>query len=157
MLAPAEPGNLQNAIGKIILERYSPYFGENDPVARMEAFNSFRILCAHRQGPYGFHNLNRLVEAQLETEGLLEFEGAWYHGRPIMITRNDYQLNLFNGDTGLIARDPSRGDALRAQFIDPEGRVRSFAPSRLPPHETSYAMTIQKSQGSEFDLSLIHI
>ncbi len=155
MLDPAEPEKLQDAIGKIILERYSPYFGENDPVARMEAFNSFRILCAHRQGPYGFHNLNRLVEAQLETEGLLEFEGAWYHGRPIMITRNDYQLNLFNGDTGLIARDPSRGDALRAQFIDPEGQVRSFAPSRLPPHETSYAMTIHKSQGSEFDRVLV--
>ena len=68
-----------------------------------------------------------------------------------MITRNDYQLELFNGDTGLVVRDEERDGALRAQFIDPDGRIRSFAPARLPPHETAYAMTIHKSQGSEFE------
>ncbi len=151
LLPPADPEALQESIRELIIERYGSYLEQGDPVQRMETFNSFRILCAHRLGPHGFYHLNELVEATLDSAGLLEFEGTWYHGKPIMITRNDYQLDLFNGDTGLVVRDEERGGALRAQFIDPEGRIRSFAPARLPPHETAYAMTIHKSQGSEFD------
>ncbi|MAM46842.1 MAG: exodeoxyribonuclease V subunit alpha [Planctomycetes bacterium] len=150
-LTAKEPGGIEESTREIILEAYEGYLKQADPVLRMEAFNSFRILCAHRRGPHGVSNLNRLVETALEGAGLLTREGWWYHGRPILITRNDYQLDLFNGDTGLIVRDEERDGALRAQFIDPEGRIRSFAPARLPPHETAYAMTIHKSQGSEFD------
>ncbi|HBO53437.1 MAG TPA: exodeoxyribonuclease V subunit alpha, partial [Planctomycetes bacterium] len=151
LLPPADPEALQESIRELIIERYGSYLEQGDPVQRMETFNSFRILCAHRLGPHGFYHLNELVEATLDSAGLLEFEGAWYHGKPIMITRNDYQLDLFNGDTGLVVRDEERDGALRAQFIDPEGRIRSFSPARLPPHETAYAMTIHKSQGSEFE------
>ena len=151
LLTVAEPGGIRESTREIILDAFGDYLEQPDPILRMEAFNSFRILCAHRRGPHGVSNLNRIVETELEGAGMLAREDRWYHGRPILITRNDYQLDLFNGDTGLIVRDEERDGALRAQFIDPEGRIRSFAPTRLPPHETAYAMTIHKSQGSEFD------
>ena len=68
-----------------------------------------------------------------------------------MITRNDYQLNLFNGDTGLLVRDEQRDGTIRACFVDAKDNIRSFSPARLPHHETAYALTIHKSQGSEFN------
>ena len=68
-----------------------------------------------------------------------------------MISRNDHSLGLFNGDVGIILHDPAAGGRLRAFFLAPDGSVHRFLPGRLPPHETVYAMTIHKSQGSEFD------
>ena len=91
----------------------------------------------------------------LEQEGLIERAGDWYPGRPIMVTENDYQLGLFNGDIGLITIDENDDETLRANFPDSEGGIRSFSPARLPAHETVYATTIHKSQGSEFDRVLI--
>jgi exodeoxyribonuclease V alpha subunit len=151
LLSAEEPGELQDSIRKIILEGYAAYLEETDPALKIEAYNKFRILCAHRRGRHGVNYFNRLVEETLAEAGLLKPDGPWYHGRPIMITRNDYQLNLFNGDTGLILKDEEQGGTLRAHFIDPKGNIRSFAPARLPHHETAYALTIHKSQGSEFD------
>jgi len=155
LLTLAGPGELAESLRETILDSYSGYLEQDDPELRMKAFNDFRILCAHRMGPHGVFNLNRLVETTLAAAGLLDIDGDWYHGRPIMITRNDYQLGLFNGDTGLIVRDDELDGALRAQFIDPEGALRTFAPARLPSHETAYAMTIHKSQGSEFEQVLV--
>ena len=93
--------------------------------------------------------MNAAIEHHLRRAGLLSGTGDHYDGRPILVTQNDHQLELFNGDVGLIVHPPGR--APRAWFPDPGGGVRSFHPSRLPPHETVFAMTVHKSQGSEFD------
>jgi exodeoxyribonuclease V alpha subunit len=125
------------------------YLASTDARARLLALEGFRVLCAHRQGPHGVTSANAEIEALLAGERLIDRRvGPTYAGRPIMITRNDYQLHLFNGDVGtIVARD---GKHL-AFFVAPDGEERVFSPARLPPHETVFAMTVHKSQGSEFD------
>lgn len=129
---------------------YSRTLVAGDPEEVFDLFDSFRILCALRQGPRGVYAINAIVEQLLKEEGLIFPKRRWYPGRPVMITRNDYQLRLFNGDTGVILPDPEGGDGLGAFFRDASGVVRKFSPLRLPEHETVYAMTVHKSQGSEF-------
>ena len=99
--------------------------------------------------------LNSLVEEILHEENLIETEKRWYRGRPLLIAKNDYNLGLFNGDVGIIRPDPASSDELRAFFLSPDGALRKFLPIRLPEHETVYAMTVHKSQGSEFDKALL--
>lgn len=115
---------------------------EMDPVRAFEAFGALRLLSPIRQGPQGTEALNRMAREAL---GAPAGDG-WYQGRPVMILENDYSLGLFNGDTGIAL---PVGDTLRVFFPAPEG-FTSFAPARLPRHETCYAMTVHKSQGSEF-------
>ena len=95
--------------------------------------------------------MNLLIEQILKKEGLIKRDGCWYAGRPVLITRNDYNLRLFNGDVGITLPDPKLGNDLRVFFPAPDGSTRTFPPLRLPGHETVYAMTVQKSQGSEFE------
>ena len=109
------------------------------------------ILCALREGPFGVQGLNLLVEQVLRKEGLIQKEGPWYSGRPVMVTKNDYNLRLFNGDIGITLADPGGNNQLRVFFQSPDGGIRKFPPLRLPDHETVYAMTVHKSQGSEFN------
>lgn len=111
----------------------------------------FRILCAVREGFCGVTALNGLVEELFEKQLLLRKDQAWYAGRPILISRNDYNLRLFNGDVGILLPDLFTGSGTRVFFPGPEGRFRAFHPLRLPEHETVYAMTVHKSQGSEFN------
>ena len=134
-----------------IIEGFSAYLKETDPAKAFDLFNRFRILCALREGPHGVHYMNLLIEQILKDEGLIKREGRWYAGRPVMITRNDYNLRLFNGDVGITLPDPKLGNELRVFFPAPDGSMRTFPPLRLPDHETVYAMTVHKSQGSEFD------
>ncbi len=121
--------------------------------AALEALETFRILCAHRHGLYGVENLNRLVERDLAARGLIDPTDPFYRGRPIMITRNDHSLKLYNGDVGIIW-DDADGNR-QACFADPPQGLRLISPLRLPSHETVYAMTVHKSQGSEFDALLM--
>jgi exodeoxyribonuclease V alpha subunit len=100
-------------------------------------------------------NLNELAGRILADAGLIQPDSEFYHGRPVLIGTNDYQLRLFNGDVGLILRDAEAGGELRAFFIDATGALRRVLPARLPAHETSFAMTVHKSQGSEFDRVLL--
>lgn len=116
-----------------------------------DAFAKFRILCAVREGFCGVTALNRLVEALFEEQPPLRQESRWYAGRPVLIGRNDYNLHLFNGDVGIFLPDSPGGTAGRVFFPGPEDRFRSFHPLRLPEHETVFAMTVHKSQGSEFN------
>jgi exodeoxyribonuclease V alpha subunit len=134
-----------------IIEGFSPYLRENDPAKAFNLFNQFRILCALREGSHGIHYMNLLAEQTLRNEGLIHRDGRWYSGRPVMITRNDYNLRLFNGDVGITLPDPKLGNELRVFFPAPDGSMRTFPPLRLPDHETVYAMTAHKSQGSEFN------
>ena len=94
--------------------------------------------------------LNAVVENILGRKGLISPSSLFYAGRPVLVTINDYSMRLFNGDTGILFPDPDGGE-LKVFFSTPDGGVRSIPPERLPEHETAYAMTIHKSQGSEFD------
>ncbi|MGC1952848.1 MAG: ATP-binding domain-containing protein, partial [Gammaproteobacteria bacterium] len=95
--------------------------------------------------------LNALVEARLRRWLAVDTRASWYLGRPVMVVRNDYPAALFNGDIGIALADARADGTLRVFFQAPDGRLRSFAPGRLPPHETVFAMTVHKAQGSEFD------
>ena len=116
--------------------------------AVLHAFEAFRILCAVREGEWGVAGLNAAIELRLEKEGLIR-RSEWYVGRPVMVTRNDYGTGVFNGDIGLTLRDPARPGSLRVYFLEGEN-VRSVLATRLRHVETAFAMTVHKSQGSEF-------
>ena len=110
-------------------------------------------MCALREGPFGVQALNALVEAALASEGLITKTGPWYHGRPVMITRNNYQLRLNNGDIG-IAFVREKEAPLRVCFADAQG-VREFSPDQLSAYESAYAITVHKAQGAEFERALL--
>ncbi|WP_413699369.1 ATP-binding domain-containing protein [Psychromonas sp. KJ10-10] len=104
--------------------------------------------------------LNQLAEMQLSKAGLISinndnnpFSQNWYVGRPVMITQNNYHLGLYNGDIGLCLLDEN--EQLRVYFQMADGLIYDFQPSRLPSHETVFAMTVHKSQGSEFDHTVL--
>jgi len=115
----------------------------------LQQFEAFRILCAVRDGEWGVGGLNTAIEGSLESAGLLRRGGEWYVGRPVMVTRNDYGTRVFNGDIGLTMTDPARPGSLRVYFLEGD-KVRSVLATRLRNVETAYAMTVHKSQGSEF-------
>ncbi|MBW2261263.1 MAG: exodeoxyribonuclease V subunit alpha [Deltaproteobacteria bacterium] len=127
-----------------------------DPRSALVAFESFRVLCPLRRGPQGVEATNPVIEHALRQAGLLGARSRWYRGRPVLVTSNDYQLQLFNGDAGLVLPSPEHDGGLRAFFLSSAGHedgapLPSIAPSRLPSHETAFAMSVHKSQGSEFD------
>ena len=112
-------------------------------VTLLKAFTEFCVLCAVREGPLGVSQLNTQIEHAL---GL--GSSPWYAGRPVMVTRNDYALDLMNGDIGLCL--PTSDGVLRVAFPAVDGGVRWVIPSRLDSVDTVFAMTVHKSQGSEF-------
>jgi exodeoxyribonuclease V alpha subunit len=115
----------------------------------LTGFDAFRTLCVVRDGPWGVNGLNRAIERALAGMGLPVQDSEWYEGRPVMVQRNDAALGLFNGDIGIVLRGPAGDRALRAWFADGEA-LRSIPVGRLPQVETAFAMTVHKSQGSEF-------
>ncbi len=120
----------------------------------LSRFEDFQLLCAVRKGAWGVEGLNQRVERVLHNAGLIDSQQLWYEGRPVLVTRNDYGLGLMNGDIGIALRLPDdQGQApLRVAFPrnDGSGGVRFVLPSRLSEVETVFAMTVHKSQGSEF-------
>ena len=131
--------------------RYQEQIANQAPIAEaFAAFQEFRVLCPQRAGPTGVETLNALIESRLRTR-LGRAGSEWYAGRPVMITRNDYQLRLFNGDIGIAFPDSGRERLLRVYFQAPDGALRRFPITRLPAWEPVFAMTIHKSQGAEFD------
>ena len=115
----------------------------------LRSFEAFRILCAVRDGEWGVAGLNEAIEKRLAAHGLLRHGAEWYVGRPVMVTRNDYSTGVFNGDIGITLPDPARPGAPRVYFLEGDA-VRSVLASRLRNVETAFAMTVHKSQGSEF-------
>ncbi|WP_068177395.1 exodeoxyribonuclease V subunit alpha [Mycobacterium sp. UM_CSW] len=113
--------------------------------AALATLDEHRLLCAHRRGPYGVSYWNRQVERWLTEETGQPAFSAWYAGRPLLVTANDYGLKVYNGDTGVVVAGP---DGLRALIAGATGPL-DFAPSRLSDIETMHAMTIHKSQGSQ--------
>ncbi|MFL6667821.1 MAG: AAA family ATPase [Burkholderia ambifaria] len=122
-----------------------------DPLPLFDALNRFRILCATRTGSRGAEHVNALVATHVRHAARVPLAvGAhWFTGRPIMVTRNDYALGLFNGDIGIAL--PDAHGVLRVWFRRADGTARAVSPAALPPHETAFALTVHKSQGSEFD------
>ncbi|GAA0794438.1 exodeoxyribonuclease V subunit alpha [Marinobacterium sediminicola] len=118
----------------------------------LEAFGRFQLLCALRRGPWGVEGLNDRIATALMKAGLIERSEGWYEGRPVLVTRNDYGLGLMNGDIGITLAIPDGrdGQSLRVVFPLADGSLKWVLPSRLQAIETVYAMTVHKSQGSEF-------
>ena len=114
----------------------------------LQAFERFRILCAVHQGDWGTQGLNAAVQKSLAEQGLLKPQGEWFAGRPVMVTRNDAQLGVFNGDVGVTLPNPE--GKLKVWFLDGEA-LRSVSVMRLAQVETAFVMTVHKSQGSEFE------
>jgi exodeoxyribonuclease V alpha subunit len=114
----------------------------------LKAFERFRILCAVHQGDWGTQALNAAVQKALADAGLLRILGEWYLGRPVMVTRNDAQLGVFNGDVGVVL--PTIEGKPKVWFLDGEA-LRSVSVMRLAQVETAFVMTVHKSQGSEFE------
>ncbi|MBV9660722.1 MAG: exodeoxyribonuclease V subunit alpha [Acidimicrobiales bacterium] len=121
-----------------------------DAPTALRALRRNRVLCAHRDGPAGAAVWNGVVEGWIaELWPTIESEGRWYAGRPVLVTANDYTLQLFNGDSGVTVADGTGPVAVA--FPSPAGPVRLVGASRLAGAETVFAMTVHKSQGSEFD------
>ena len=144
---------------KKITNEYKSYLlmiktGENKKNI-LDEFSKVRLLCSIRETNCGINQLNIKIETLLESLGLITRpqNSAWYIGRPIMITKNDHALGLFNGDIGICMRGDD--EKLYVYFESTGQGVRQFLPSRLPESETIFAMTIHKSQGSEFKKTFI--
>ena len=119
--------------------------------AVLDASLSFQLLCAVRGGRHGVERLNERIATLLHAEKLIASAQGWYAGRPVMVTRNDYMLGLMNGDIGIALQVPGQPQSmLRVAFPSSKGGVRWVLPSRLEAVETAFAMTVHKSQGSEF-------
>ena len=116
----------------------------------LQAYSRFQLLTPLRQGDFGVTELNRRIEQKLHALNLIDSSQEWYHGRPIMISANDYNVGLMNGDVGICL---VIGDRPLVAFMPTETneQMRWIPPSRLPAHETVFAMTVHKSQGSEFE------
>lgn len=150
-----DPQDMEAGLKGWVQQHYSVYLQHKEPAMALQAFMEFQVLCALREGPFGVQELNLHIESLLTRYAGLPGGQRFYHGRPIMITRNDYHLNLFNGDIGLLFQDPEQKGKLYAWFQQADGSLRAISPARLPQHETVFAMTIHKSQGSEFNTVML--
>ncbi len=153
-LRPALPGNrLGTTLPTQLGNGYRDFHAATTPEETLAALGLFRVLCAHRNGPSSVTSVNAEVRRQIDKRGRATPGLLHYDKQPIMISINDYDLQLFNGDVGAVMRTPN---GLRAFFESKEGPPRSFSPSRLPAHVPVYAMSIHKSQGSEFaDIAIV--
>lgn len=131
-----------------IEQKYEALFKAETYAELFSVLDSFKVLCASRKGNEGVEEMNRVAERIFRRKGLIPDYDPWYAGRPVMILKNSYDLELFNGETGVVVEvDGVR----RAVFRKGEDEFRTYPVSVLPELETVYAMTVHKSQGSEYD------
>lgn len=146
---------LKNALRQVVSDEIVPAFTMDEAHHRLRHFNTIRILSPVRKGPFGVAALNLMVENVLGRLGCIQRlpmrEGQWYPGRPVMLKRNDYHRSLFNGDVGIAMADSGEPFPIRVAFIEAGGGIQWLTPEQLPAHETVYAMTVHKSQGTEFN------
>lgn len=140
-----------------IVRGYRPTLEASDPAEALRALRRFRVLCAHRSGRRGVDGLSPLIEAWLRGAGLVpRSHSSWYPGQPIIVGRNDHGCQLYNGDVGVLLPGPSAPDGpLRAWFESADGALRSFAPAGLPEHQSAFATTVHKAQGSEHERVIV--
>jgi exodeoxyribonuclease V alpha subunit len=132
---------------------YEEFIKEKDIRTALRKMNDLRVLCAIREGEQGLYAINRRIEKYLHDKKTIRVNAEFYENRPIILTRNYYEHNLFNGDTGIIR--PDENGALMAWFEDVTGELKPVLPGYLSEAETVFAMTIHKSQGSEFTKVLV--
>lgn len=156
------PAALDNLAKRFTREHYAPMLRKFLSLASAEQldaendhpFQDFMALCSHRVGSFGSQRFNARVEQQLRRLGLIPSGEEFYIGRPIIVTRNDHRGGLANGDAGIVIRDGGNGAGkAKVWFPDlrePDGGRRLVNPQRLPPHESFYALTVHRSQGSEY-------
>lgn len=135
------------------IDGYKEYILEKDISTALEKFNKLRVLCAVREGADGLYSINKMIEQYLNKHNLIKSKGDFYENRPIIITRNYKELKLYNGDIGIIRKD-SNGN-LRVFFEDSEKNIRAIMPVYISDAETVFAMTIHKSQGSEYNKVMV--
>lgn len=134
------------------VEGFEDYIHEPDILQALKKLNFCKVLCATREGIHGLHNTNRRIEKVLEEKKLIKRQGDFYEHRPVMITRNNYGFQLYNGDTGIVRKDK---DGKLKVWFEIKNKAVGFAPSMISNCETAYAITIHKSQGSEFNKVLV--
>lgn len=122
----------------------------NDIEHAFNLLQNQQILCSQRTGTWGVTAVNRAIEKELAKQGLIDLNHRDYPGRPIMLTQNDHSLGLYNGDIGIVMPDRNQSGLQKVWFNMPDGELQGFLINRLPVYETVYAMTVHKSQGSEF-------
>ncbi len=145
---------LAKALERHSLDYHADCLKAVEPVSAFTLFNKFHMLCALREGPYGVVSVNQMIQQFCARRGLIRREGRWYRGQPLLVIANDYRLRLFNGDVGIILDDPETA-GLRVFFPSEEGTFRKILPGRLSAYETAHAITVHKSQGSEFEHILV--
>ncbi|RMG10285.1 MAG: exodeoxyribonuclease V subunit alpha, partial [Planctomycetota bacterium] len=146
----------REALCRRLLAGFSPLATAATPTEALAAVGRFGVLCAQHHGPQGTDELIHLARRSLAQAGHAPAYGTWYHGRPVMVLENDPELGLFNGDVGVALRSPSAPGRLLVHFLAPDsGSTRAFSPAQLPAHQTAYALTVHKSQGSEYDEVLL--
>lgn len=150
-----EPAALAASLTNEVDAWVADYLAAENPQEALRRFGHFMLLTALRQGPTGCVALNQSIETLLIRRQRIAAGKLWYAGRPVMVTRNAPGQNLFNGDIGLTLPDPSADGALRVFFPTASGEARGLSPLTLPAHETAFAMTVHKSQGSEFSRVLL--
>jgi exodeoxyribonuclease V alpha subunit len=155
-----DPARIRRALEESLLEGYAACFRAAGAEEALQGHAGFKVLCAHNSGERGTEALNRLAEEVLLRAGLIRAgerrHFPWYSGRPVLVTRNAYGLELYNGDLGVCRTEPGAAAGRMAVYFEGAGGgLRSLPPYRLPEHETAYAMTVHKSQGSEYDHVLL--
>lgn len=134
---------------------------EGQPSAKvLDAMGAVAVLCPHRRGELGVEGINASIERHLARQNAgLRPDERWYVGRPVMVVQNDHTLRLYNGDVGVVVHEPGKGDDSARRVVAfpgaSEGEVRHVAVARLPPCETVFAMSIHKSQGSQFGHAVV--
>lgn len=144
----SEENRVSPALLEQAIEQYSNYLRCSQVSDALHAFEKVRVLCILHKGPFGVEEINRLIAERLRALGLIE-NGDDFHGKPVMITSNDYETELYNGDVGLLWRDQQQ--RLRACFRAADRTLRDIPVRSLPAHVPAWALTVHKSQGSEFD------
>ena len=146
-------GSFAGALMESTIQGYALYAQATNPVEALDALDRFRVLAPHREGRHGVGSLNRLIESVLARAMPAGLKDC--HRKPVMITSNNYDLGLYNGDTGVMTGAQGE-ESPSVYFPGPEtGEVRRVSALRLPQHEPAFALTVHKTQGSEFDHVLL--
>jgi exodeoxyribonuclease V alpha subunit len=145
--------NRDNILFESFINGYREYLLEPDITIALQKLNQIRVLCAVREGAQGIYAVNRAIESFLSKQNLIDPKDEYYENRPIIVTRNFNDLALYNGDIGIVRKD-NNGN-MRAWFEDSDKNLRSVVPGYITGAETVFAMTIHKSQGSEYNQVLV--
>ncbi len=146
--------NFEREVRERVFPRFEKFLTLTDPTDALNQLAKFAVLCALRRGPFGAETVNALLERMLRETGRTEGNTRYHVGEPVIIVRNDYNVGLFNGDLGIVLPDATSGE-LRVFFRSEDSDVLNFAPGRLPAHQPAFALTVHKSQGSEFRDALV--